>query len=198
MSTVCLIINDKKSGIVEFVRRRGPSKQTLAIGSLFEGIPILHSYKYLGLYLDNRLTIKPQLAYINDKVKFICFKFRPLLDNISAGYRKNLWSTFIRPLFELLAILHASEPALSNRLTLERAFRRSFQGITKVGRTTPLAIQELLVGMDLGKRGKFLWDDSVARWRCRVERREYDTARILPKDEGDVLKFAPKRTDRAY
>jgi len=145
------------------MRRRGREKHTLEIGSSVEGIPVLQSYKYLGLYLDNKLTSKVQIKYIEEKVRFISYKLRPLIDNISAGYRKNLWSTFIRPLFELLAILHVSEPAVSHRLNLDRMYRKSFQKIVRVGRTTPLFVQEVLIGSNLAERenssGMIMWQD---------------------------------------
>jgi len=132
------------------------------------------------------------MKYICEKVRFISYKFRPLIENISAGYRKNLWCTFVRPLFELLAVLHNAEPAKSNRGILDRAFRKSFQAIVKVGKTTPLETQELMIGINLAERGKFLWEQAMIRWECRRRRQEPDTYRGSSKVERDVLKFAPK------
>ena len=146
-----LVINNKKSGIVEFTKRLGREKFNLDIRSTVENVPVLQAYKYLGLYLDNKLTVKTQLEYIDRKVKFISYKFRPIIDTISPEYRKNLRSTFIKPHFELIAILHASEPALNNRTILERAFRKSFQSITKIGKTTPLSLQHALIGTNLSE-----------------------------------------------
>ena len=99
--------------------------------------------------------------------KFISYKFRPIIEAISPEYRKNLWSTFIKSHFELLAILHASEPALNNRTILERAFRKSFQSITKIGKTIPLSLQHALIGTNLSERGSFLWTLNNQRWECK-------------------------------
>ena len=153
---------------------------------------MLQAYKYLGLYLDNKLTVKTQLKYIDRKVKFISYKFRPIIDTISPGYRKNLWSTFIKSHFELLAILHASEPALNNRTILERAFRKSFQSITKIGKTTPLSLQHALIGTNLSERGNFLWTLNNLRWECRRQREGFSVSSLTHEAKEDLLEFVPR------
>ena len=45
-----LLINSKKSGIVEFLPRR--HRPTLEVGSSISQIPVMNSYKYLGLILN--------------------------------------------------------------------------------------------------------------------------------------------------
>lgn len=47
-------LNPQKSGIVEMAPRRG--KLWLKLGSYISEIPVLESYKYLGLQMDNKLT----------------------------------------------------------------------------------------------------------------------------------------------
>jgi len=187
-----LVINDKKSAVVEFIKRRGREKRTLLVGTTFEGIPVLKSYKYLGLYLDNKLSVRSQLQYIEEKVRFISYKFYPLINTVTAGYRKNLWSTFIKPLFELLAILYVSEPARSNCALLDRTFRKSFQSIVKIGKTTPLVVQGALIGTNLSERGASLWRQSQVRWECRKQRSDPPRSYTEDHRQRDLLKFAPR------
>ena len=59
-----LLLNSKKSGIIEFIPRSRTYPSSLKTGSLFEGIPIVDEYKYLGLIIDKKLTCQPQLKHI--------------------------------------------------------------------------------------------------------------------------------------
>jgi len=93
-----MILNKKKSAIVEFLPRHGQSRFIEAESLL--GIPVERKYKYLGLWLNQKLTLDDQIEHIKKKSKFIKVKLGPVLTNSSLGYRKNLWELFIRPLFE--------------------------------------------------------------------------------------------------
>ena len=59
-----LQLNSKKSGIVEFLSRVGNIRKILKVGESFEGIPVVSEYKYLGMWLDSKLTMDPQLKHI--------------------------------------------------------------------------------------------------------------------------------------
>jgi len=69
-----LHLNPKKSGIVEFVPRQGNSTNYLQIGSNVDGIPVVEKYKYLGVWIDGKLTMDPQLQHIKDKANFLVYK----------------------------------------------------------------------------------------------------------------------------
>jgi len=49
-----LLLNAKKSGVMEFTPRLGPQNCFLRHGSLFEDIPVVSSYKYLGLIITQK------------------------------------------------------------------------------------------------------------------------------------------------
>lgn len=53
-----LLPNPSKSGIVEFLPRRGNNKQSLKIGTQICHYPVLKKYKYLGCILNQKLTLE--------------------------------------------------------------------------------------------------------------------------------------------
>jgi len=105
-----LKLNEKKSGVLEFLPRLGRQSSILVVNSLFEGIPVVERYKYLGLWVNAKLTMDMQLDYIRDKAQYQVYKLWPLLKNVSLDYRINLWTVLIRPMFEMLISMFVREP----------------------------------------------------------------------------------------
>jgi hypothetical protein len=67
-------LNAKKSGILEFFNRSGHSEATLNIGQEYDGIPVVAFYKYLGMWVDGKLTMDRQIDEINKKANWIQIK----------------------------------------------------------------------------------------------------------------------------
>jgi len=51
--------------------RQGPTQCVLEVGKMFEGIPIVTEYKYLGMWVNQKLTLDPQMDHIDKKCKFL-------------------------------------------------------------------------------------------------------------------------------
>ena len=60
-----LNLNESKSGVMKFIPRQG-GNLTLNIGQEFEGIPIVACYKYLDVWIDQKL-MELQIEYIKSK-----------------------------------------------------------------------------------------------------------------------------------
>ena len=93
-----LLLNAKKSGIIEFTPRARTYPSLLTAGSTFEGIPVVTEYKYLGLIVDPKLTLTKQLAHIEEKTNHQCATLWPLLKAFFLTERMNLW-TILCPLY---------------------------------------------------------------------------------------------------
>jgi len=93
-------LNKDKSAVLEFTPRL--AKKLFIRSETVLGIPVVSKYKYLGLWLNRKLTLDDQLAHIRRKANFIALKLSPLLHKVSLDYRKNLWEIFVKPLFEFL------------------------------------------------------------------------------------------------
>jgi hypothetical protein len=86
-----MIINKKKSGILPLFKR---FQATLPIDK-FEGYPVVTSYKYLGVYIDDSLSMKFHLEHLRKKlikfekmVNILNWKKAPLM------IRMTLWKVF--------------------------------------------------------------------------------------------------------
>ena len=60
-----LKINEKKSGI--FLNHKRVSQ----IEATIDGFPVIHSYPYLGVTLDNKGNLMPQLKAIEKRAKYL-------------------------------------------------------------------------------------------------------------------------------
>ncbi len=113
---------------------------------MLDGIPVVDSYKYLGVWIDNKLSPKKHIDYLfgvkgneegltaqRGKINFLVGTLGKCLQNVSFDYRANLWITFIRPLFLPLAtlatILNNTEKEIIQ--TKLRISLRKFLGLPK-------------------------------------------------------------------
>lgn len=67
-------VNLSKSGIMELMRNRRESSRILN-GEEEVGFPIVRSYKYLGVHLDERMNMKKEINYLERKSRAIRGKF---------------------------------------------------------------------------------------------------------------------------
>ena len=76
--------------------------------SKLNGYPIVPQYKYLGLHLEPKLIVDEHLSEINKKLNHIASKFYPLPLRRKANLKlsKNLFTTFISPLYRLAYALN--------------------------------------------------------------------------------------------
>ena len=110
-------LNKKKSGILPFGPRKARDIPFLRLEKIYSegntriktkwiptmseisGIPIVSVYKYLGTYMEPKLTMSTQLENIKKKANFLFVKLYPYLINASADGRRDMWKTMVVPLF---------------------------------------------------------------------------------------------------
>ena len=164
-----LKINSKKSGIVEFLPRVGSRDHYLKVGSYFDGFPVVDKYKYLGLWIDCKLTMEPQLDHIREKAAFLRYKLLPLLRNVSLSYRINLWRVFVRPLFEMLAGLFYVD-AESNKKDALRLVRKTFKNFTLLSKNIDDETVGALMDFNLEERAAVVQLKAELKWEARKSR----------------------------
>ncbi len=165
-------LNANKSGILEVLHRRG--KPLLQIGECIEGIPVVQSYKYLGLFIDNKLTGDAHLRAMNQKIGFLTTRLAPLLSKISTTYRVNLWKILIQPLFKpLLAIIGDNNQTRIKKVELQ--LKGSLKRFTRLSRNTKDEVVERLSRFDVTNLAKEQRDIAVKKWElwCRGEIKEW-------------------------
>jgi len=161
-----LMLNEKKSGIVEFLPRLDRQSAALKINSSFEGVPVVDRYKYLGMWVNFKLTLDPQLDYIREKSQYQVYKLWPLLRNVSLDYRISLWTILIRPMFEMLVGLFEREPH-SNREKVFGLFRGTFKKFTLLCKNVKNSTVDLLMDFDFEKRASQVVELCRNKWRSR-------------------------------
>jgi len=143
------------------------------------GIPVVKKYKYLGLWLNSKLSLDDQLEHIRKKSKFIKAKLSPVLSTTSLDYRKNLWALFIRPLFEFTLPLHKIEVACSRKEELRRLLKFTFKSFTRISKTTPDRIVYKLCGYNIDERAEEnhkiqgqKWTERCQNWEMTAKKSE--------------------------
>ena len=133
-----LSINKKKSGILQVLGKR--QKITLQIDNI-RVIPIVKSYKYLGINIYERLAaekhreqMKPNILYLIYRLKWVP---SPLT---SIRFTANMWHVFIRPLIESCLYFNIVNTKHKDFETIKWA-RTTFKSMCGLTKTTKNVIR---------------------------------------------------------
>ena len=161
-----LHLNPKKSGIVEFQPRQGRTSNYLQIGTCVSGIPVVEKYKYLGVWIDGKLSMEPQIQHIKDKTNFLVHKLWPLLKTVSLDYRINLWKVLVRPMFEMLAG-HYFMDNPSNKEKVMNCLKKTFKNFTLLCKNVDDRTVSELMDFQFEKRAAEVWELARIKWEAR-------------------------------
>jgi len=164
-SSANISLNPQKSGILEVIPRR--QKHSLKVGSLVSGIPVVPSYKYLGVEFDDKLTGDKQLGILNSKIHFISHRLAPLLSKVSTTYRINLWKTLVQPLFNLSLPLMAHNNWTRTQ-KFERRIKCHFKRFVGLCLSTDDEVLNKLFNFQVRNLAKGLEAAALSKWRQRV------------------------------
>ncbi len=162
-----LKLNEKKSGIVEFIGRR---MSKILKESTFEGLPVCNEYKYLGLKLTNKLYMTSQLEYIKAKSQDIHRRLAPFLYKADLDTKKNMWQVFVQPLCESILPLYWWEKAKGRVKNADTTIRKSFKLFTGLVKNTDNKVVDKLSGYNFGKRAEMIKWISYEKWDARKRR----------------------------
>ena len=92
-------LNKKKCGILSVCKKSTPLRR-----KEIAGVPFVAEYKYLGVPLDQALTLKHLLAHVKKKTKRFSLRIRTILHTVVGAKAKlNLWQTYHRCHFDYFA-----------------------------------------------------------------------------------------------
>ena len=179
-----MILNKNKSGVVVFGARSAkkiPKMQVLRDNNKAQnkiawtptekhisGIPICSKYKYLGTWLDSKLSCGPQIAHIKKKSAHLYTKLYPYLNNSSADARRDMWQTMVAPLFNAALVLLEFEPSATHKTNLERVRRISFKHFLMITKRTNTWLVDDMIRKDI----KYLATQTVKTSRVQWEQRK--------------------------
>ena len=194
-----LKLNNLKSGIMQFLPRTGKQTSHWEIGKMIEEIPVVEKYKYLGMWLDQKLTLEPQKKHIETKCNWIAIKLYPLLKNVSLDYRINLWTVLIRPLFEHLLFILYAERSTTNINSIQILIRKTIKKFTLLGKNLENRIIEDLTGFNIMKRAADVVEITKEKWEARKKHfrpiiyknpaniKKRNRPELLPKEVQEIL-----------
>jgi endonuclease/exonuclease/phosphatase family metal-dependent hydrolase len=191
-------LNKNKSGILVFAPRRAKkiplmklevekdidgnvieSKWTTTVTNIC-GVPIVTKYKYLGTYIDSKLTMNFQFECIERKSNFLYTRLYPYLSHATADARKDMWRTMVLPLFNALLILLHFEEAKTNSWRVLRLLIGTFKKFLMIPRNTSTSLVSEMIGIDIPELVARNVVNSEEKWEARKERRQPD---LIPKPE---------------
>jgi len=136
---------------------------------LLKGIPLCNKYKYLGTWLESKLTCGSQIGQIKKKSAHIFIQMYPYLKNASADARRDLWLTMVSPLFDVALLLLEYEPSESKRKHLEIVRRTTFENFLMISKRTNTTLVDMMIGKNLlkvahatTKANKEIWEQRKA------------------------------------
>ena len=164
-----LLLNSKKSGIIEFIPRSKSYPSSLSTGTIFEGIPVVDEYKYLGLIVDKKITCQPQLKHIEKKTTYQCTALWPILKAISLSKRITLWTMLIRPLFEMVIFPFSAERTKSGLELVRQKLRWSFKKFCLLKRNIDNKTIEGLMDFNFNERTTQVVRITKIKWELRIK-----------------------------
>ena len=177
-----LLLNSKKSGIIEFLPRTKTYPLIFTPGSLVDGIPIVTEYKYLGLVVDQKLTSTKQLAFIEEKTNHQCAALWPLLKAFSLTERMNLWTIICRPLFEMLIFPYYAERSTTNTNKVHSKIRRTFKKFCLLKKNVDNETVEKLMNYNFQERAGKVVEITLIKWNARMKH-QAPNPQEFPKEE---------------
>ena len=180
---------------MEFIHR-SKKATVLKVGQDLMGYPIVNQYKYLGTWLDQKLTMDTQLQHINKKAYFIRHRLSPTLYNSSLDFRRNLWQVFVLPLFEFILPPYSYEEAESAKKKVELSLRKTFKCFTGLKKMVRTDLTNDLMAYNIQDRSSLLTYLCEQKWQYRLRGLYYapdqDPNLERPKRMPNVCKNQPK------
>jgi len=137
------------------------------------GYPVVSQYKYLGTWLNEKLTLGTQIAHIAKKSNFIRSRLSPSLYSASLDFRRNMWQIFVLPSYEFIIPLYYYETAKTSRQKLEVMLRNSFKSYTGIKRATSTSLINDLMAYNIKERSEYLSYISEQKWLHRKRNEFY-------------------------
>ena len=183
-----LLLNAKKSGIIEFLPRHKTYPSQLKAGSLFEDIPIVTEYKYLGFIVDQKLTLTNQLSFIEEKTNHQRATLWPILKAFSLTERINLWTILCRPLFEMLIFPYYAERSTTNIEKVHKKIRQTFKKFCLFKKNVKDEVIDQIMDFSFHERAGKVVQTAAVKWDARILNKAPNPLEY-PKDNQDKKDF---------
>lgn len=170
-------INFKKSGVLNIAPRINSRK--LIQGTSIGNYPIVEKYKYLGVWLDEKLNPNTHIESYKQKVNYLISRFKIIPKNsVSPKFMINLWTLIIRPIFDY-AICFAK---LKNQTSFKKYIAQELSSFKQLMGMRSTVSNEIIKDMmtydpeqfcqEIIRRAEIRWDERKIH---RISQEEYST-----------------------
>ena len=158
-------INLRKSGILNIRKSNKTSK--IVLGSEYMNYPIVEKYKYLGVWIDEKLNPDTHLESYKPKINYLINRFKIIPKNsITPRYLINLWTLIIRPIYDY-AFCIAKLRNKTDEKQYMVAELQSFKKLMSLRNTTSNELIKDLIGYDPDKLASKIIRLAELRWNER-------------------------------
>ncbi len=158
-------INLKKSSILNI--RKNDKTTKIVSGNVFLGYPIVEKYKYLGVWIDEKLDPETHVKLYRPKVRYLVNRFRLLPKrSITPRFLIDLWTLVIRPVFDYAFCLAKMKNKTSERRYLTEELK-SVKALMGLRTTTSSELVKNLIGYDPDKLCSEIIRRAINKWTKR-------------------------------
>jgi len=158
-------INYKKSGILNIMKTSRTPK--IVKGQIFKNYPVVQKYKYLGIWLDEKLNPRTHIEGYKPKINYLINRFRIIpKKSITPRFLINLWTLIIRPVYDYAFCLANLKNQTGEKLYLAEEFQ-SFKKLMSLRKTTSNQLIRNLIGYDPEKLCLDIIRRADAKWNER-------------------------------
>jgi hypothetical protein len=139
-------INFKKSGILNIVKTTRTPK--IIQEEIFGNYPVVKKYKYLGVWLDEKLDPKTHIEAYKNKIGYLINRFRIIpKKSVTPRFLINLWTLVIRPVFDYAFCLAKLKNKTGENLYLSEEMK-SFKNLMSLRKSASNELIKHLIGYD--------------------------------------------------
>ena len=153
-----LKINEKKSGIFLNQKQLSPEE------SFIDGFPVIGSYPYLGVALNNKGNLKPQMNVIKRRADYLIRAMKYVAKDLTFENQFLIWSAYIRPYFQYICTLISRNPTADNPEELPLPLEEHLEAIP---RPLPSSIPNTIFSQDHDEHGPDVSTEARVRSRYR-------------------------------
>jgi hypothetical protein len=168
-------INYKKSGILNIIQTTKTAK--IVEEKVFKNYPVVDKYKYLGVWLNERLNPEDHIEAYGPKINYLINRFRIIpKKSITPRFLINIWTLIIRPVYDYAFCLAKLKNKTCEAKYLSAEIQ-SFKKMMSLRISTSGEVIKNLIGYDPEKLCSEIIRRADAKWterkakdaRCAIE-----------------------------
>lgn len=133
-------------------------------------IPLVKTYKYLGIQISWNLTLEQHLKYLRPKIRYLVNSFLSIRKaSQSMKFCFNTWEVFVRPLLDYAATYAYFCGQSNSAKALQALYRSSVRDMMSLRSYTPTTFIDCLIQYNYAELPKKFIEVASEKWEARLE-----------------------------